>query len=303
MALSKSILIVGGSGFVGTHLALKLREHYKVFATYRLHRLSVPGVTFIPIDLDRRNWVRRIVYTSRPDVIIYCAGPNDLEWAEANERLCDQIHASGPATILNESEILAPKYIYISNALAFDGSRGNYQENDIILPGTTLGKSKVSGENFIRGRSLNYIILRSSPLVGRGNGIAPSFLDSIRNALDRNQKIELPHQELQSYGMAEAFAECVVRLIESGVRNRVLHFGGLTKVTAYEFGKIFAKTFSYNPNLIIQKQATTKDSQKNEIHHSDFSLNFTQTIEVLKIKPLLLEEGFNLIQQKLIPTL
>ena len=59
MAGTKAILIIGGSGFVGTHLALKLREGYKVFATYHTKRFAIPGVTFYgikdPAKFDRRT--------------------------------------------------------------------------------------------------------------------------------------------------------------------------------------------------------------------------------------------------------
>ena len=41
----------------------------------------------------------------------------------------------------------------------------------------------------------------------------------------------------------------------------------------------------------------------NEVPHFDFSLNSTQLTESLKIKPLLLEQGFDLIDQELVPQL
>lgn len=299
MSATKAVLIVGGSGFVGTHLALKLRESYKVFATFHKHKVLIPGVTSVPGNVENRNWMKRLVYTARPDIIIYSAGPNNVVWAEDNNRDSDQIHTSGPATVLNVADILGPKFIYISNSYAFDGNRGNYHEEDTILPGTALGKSKAGGENFIRGRSLNYVIVRSSPLYGRGNGLNLSFLDKLRMELDRGRKIELNAIEIQSFGPVEKFAEFIVRIVDSGVRNKTLHYSGLTKLTWAEFGLEFAKRFGYDTTQIIAKRPPQKTSH--DPTSLDYSLNCTQAVQMLKIKPLLLEEGFDLIQEQLVP--
>ena len=141
MAHTRSVLIIGGSGFIGTHLALKLRAGYKVFATYNRHRIFLPGVTTLPASLFNRDWAKRITYLARPDFVIYAAGTNNVEWCEAHARDAEQLHTSGAATISNLSEIFQPNFIYLSNSYVFDGSKGNYHEGDIVLPSTSLGKA------------------------------------------------------------------------------------------------------------------------------------------------------------------
>jgi dTDP-4-dehydrorhamnose reductase len=302
VASTKSILIVGGSGFLGTHLALKLRQGYnKVFATFFNHSMVIPGVTFIPCNVENRNWVKRIVYATQPNVVIYLAGKNDVAWSEQNGRTAELVHSSGPATLANFTEMLQPRFIFVSNPFVFDGSRGNYRENDTLLPGSTLGRMKLGGENVVRSKSLNHVILRSSPLFGRGNGANLSFMDRLRMKLDRGERIETDSKELFSFAPTDGFCDLIQKVIDSSVRNRVFHYGGLTKTTLFEFGREFAKRFRYDPQLVIPKamaQGLTEQEKQ-----SDFSLNVTQTIEALKIKPLLLEEGFDLIEKKLVPDL
>src|SRR4051812_26734274 len=117
----RSVLIIGGSGFVGTHLALRLRAGFKVFATYGERPIAIPGVTCIPFDSSNRNWVKRVVYTAAPDFVIYAAGSNDPAWAAANPREAEQAHASGPAAVLNSSAFFQSKFIFLSNCYVFDG--------------------------------------------------------------------------------------------------------------------------------------------------------------------------------------
>ncbi|MGC8000619.1 hypothetical protein, partial [Salmonella enterica] len=82
------------------------------------------------------------------------------------------------------------------------------------------------------------------------------FLDKLRMVLDRGQRIEISGQELHSFAPVTALADVVERAAESGIRNRTLHFGGLTKVSYHEFARAFARRFGYDPNLVLlQKSA------------------------------------------------
>lgn len=301
MAQSKSVLIVGGSGFIGTHLALRLRDYFKVFATYCNHRMKIPGVTCVPMNLESRNWMKRIAYLARPDAVIYLAG-NTLEGLSRNGlRKAEMVHGSGPAAVIAAADIIQPKFIFLSSSYVFDGTRGNYHENDTILPLSLYGKIKASGENGIKSKSLNYIILRSSPVFGRGSGTHLSHFDRLRMALDRNERFEASPYEIHSFAPIEGLCETIHRIIDSGARNRAFHYGGLTKMTTFEFATEFAKRFGYDPSLIVPKGIILGKSGFSDDHVYDFSLNSTQTIETLKIKPFFLEEGFDLIQKKLIP--
>ncbi|OFZ81857.1 MAG: hypothetical protein A2583_10635 [Bdellovibrionales bacterium RIFOXYD1_FULL_53_11] len=304
MPSTKAVLIIGGSGFIGSHLALRLRDGYKVFATYFSNPLRIRGVTGIPLDVSNRNWVKRIVYSSKPDVVIYCAGNNSLEWAEYNARDTERLHTGGPATVSTISDILQPKFIYLSNAYVFDGNKGNYKEGDTVLPSSILGKTKVGGENFIRGKAFNHIIVRTSLLFGRGNGINTSLIDDLRMKFETGQRIELATDELHSFAPISAFTDFIVRLVDSGPRNKTVHYGGLTKLTPCEFARAFATRFGYDPALVFEKKTGPRDeSMLVETQTFDYSLNSSFIVETLKVQPLLLEEGFDLFEKSLVTRL
>lgn len=305
MATTKAVMLIGGSGFVGSHLALKLREKYKVISTYYTRPIQIDGVTSIPMDITNENWIKRVVYTFKPEVIIYVAGNNSREYAETEPNETERIHTGGPANVLNNSDILQPRFIYLSNCYAFDGNRGNYRESETVMPSSALGKAKVAGENFIKGKSMNYVIVRASLAYGRGNGKKLSWFDTLRMKLDRKERIELPGNELHSYVPIYGLTDTISRLIDSGPRNRIIHYGGITKLTQFELGRAIAQRFGYDPNLVMLKRIPVKKSGGlaggiEGLPDYDFSLNSSQTIEALKIKPLLLEEGFDLLNENLV---
>ena len=292
---------MGGGGFIGTHLAMKLRDHYKVFATFHRHKISLPGVTYLPFGMDNKNWIKRVMYTVKPDVIIYAAGNNNVEWSENNPRIAEGLHVNGATIMAGAADIMQPKFIFLSNSYVFDGAKGNYHEQDTVLPLTTMGRVKLGGENVIKSKCLNYIIIRSSPLIGRGNAFSLSYLDRLRMAFDANQHMELSNYELQSFAPVQGLCDLVARVVESGVKNRVLHYGGLTRVTSFEFAQKFAKHFGYNPDLVVPKAPFYRRKGAGDEFIFDYSLNTTQAVELLKVKPFLLEECFDLIDKQLVP--
>lgn len=298
---TKSVLIIGGSGFIGTHLALRLRDNYKVFATYFHHQIRIPGVTYLPFNIENRTWVKRLVYTSIPDVVIYAAGSNDVYAAEKNNRAAERLHTVGPATMSSATDVMQPKFILLSNSYLFDGNRGNYHESDTVLPDTQLGKAKLGGENQIRGKSLNYVIVRSPPVLGRGNGYNLSFLDKLRIRLSRRQPVDLSSEEVHNFVPIDGLMEFMERLIETGIRNKIIHYGGLTKVSTYELGRAFAERFGFDAKLVSPSKTLSKKAQiTGEASIRDYSLNSSFMVENLKLKPLLLEQGFDLIEKSLI---
>jgi dTDP-4-dehydrorhamnose reductase len=286
MSLTKTVLVVGGSGFVGSHITAKLREQYKVYSTYRSHPITMPGVTYVPMALEDRIWTKRLIRWVEPQVIVYCAGSNDRKWVEANKDEADLVHASGISTVAEACGILQSKVIYVSNSYTFEGKSGNYHEADTALPFTDFGKLKLSGENYLRAKSLNWAVVRSSPLYGRGVPYHPTFMDMLRMKFDRGQGVELSDRETHSYAPIEGLATIIEQMIESTIKNKILHYSGLTKVSAFEFAREFAKRYGYADTLVTRPQ-------KDEAAHEDYSLNCSLAVEMLKLKPVLLSQGLD----------
>jgi dTDP-4-dehydrorhamnose reductase len=298
---AKSILIVGGSGYLGTMIATRLREKYRVFATYRSHPIQIEGVISLRMSLGDSDQVRRVVHFTRPDIIFFCAGKGELpEILDSDElRALDATQTGGCATLLNIAQIYQPRFVYFSLSSVFDGLRGNYREGDTIIASDDIGKVKAGAENIVRAKAFSWNIVRTSEIIGLGHGFRPTLLDRIRWNLSRGKRVELANDQLHAFGISSSFGEFVERLVELAPRNKILHFGGGTKVTEFELGKAIAKRFRLDDSLISEKSSNSMKKGAN----LDLSLNCSSMVEMLKIKPLLLEESLDLIQKHLIPSL
>ena len=312
MSNTRSVLIIGGSGFVGTHLARRLRSRWRVYATYRSFPMKIEGVTTLPLDITDSDALRRCLFLSRPDAIVYAAGSSELENRiqtsfkdkERGLKILDLLLTSGAAAVLAASQLFQPKFVYLSGPYVFDGEKGNYRENDVVFAANDLGRIKVNGENLVRNKAMNYGIFRCSPILGFGCGNRPTFLDRMRWNHDSGKVIELPDDELHSFVDVHYVTEAIERWLEGGPKNRTFHVSGLTSLTHYEAGLAAGRKLGFSTARIkASRPGGALAAQLAAASMRDFSLNSSKLVESLKVQPLLLEKGLDLIQENLVTDL
>lgn len=85
--MKKTILITGGSGFLGRNLALKLKNDYTVYLGARNNKQNhnarvITGVAIIPMDVSNIESVRDAIRFTRPDIIIHAAATKFVDLSE-----------------------------------------------------------------------------------------------------------------------------------------------------------------------------------------------------------------------------
>lgn len=286
----KRILICGASGFVGTAIARSLSKDHQVFGTYRNELTRIPGVTYFCFsELADKDRVKDVAARCEPEVVIYCAGKNDLDYYEKDQTAAQVVFSGGPGGALSGTELYKPKFILISSEHVFSGIEGNFGENDSTLAYSNMGKAKVGGENYVRSRSLNHVIIRAAPLLGRGTLDHPSWIDQYREALFLGKELKVQSKAYYNPVHISSLIEAIDRVISYDLKNITLHVGGLTKVTPLEVANILAGLLEYNPSHI-------KPSDEGAKSTIDFSLNFSQSLDLLKTEPLLLEQSLDLLK-------
>tara|TARA_R110002110_G_scaffold401290_1_gene618082 strand:+ start:1241 stop:2191 length:951 start_codon:yes stop_codon:yes gene_type:complete len=83
----KTILITGGSGFLGRNLALKLKDGYNVFLGSRNNKNNayagkVTGCPTLPLDVTNIESVRDVITEVKPDIIIHAAATKYVDLSE-----------------------------------------------------------------------------------------------------------------------------------------------------------------------------------------------------------------------------
>lgn len=296
---AKRILILGGSGLIGSRIALQLRDNHRVYVTSYTKPVEIPGVHWLPLRIQNFQWAERLVFLTEPEVIIYAIPWNDPVLSRMETKMSEVIHAGGVATILKNVGLTSTRFIYFSNGYVFPGTKGNYHETDMSLPCCMLGRHKLSAEGLVKSKAMVHTILRLGPVLGRGIGKNLSFLENLQIHLERNDPIEVFDNEYHGFQDVQTVAKLVDSIIDQRPKNGIFHVSGLTKLTQYEFAKLFAQRFGYNPDLIRKSETRYHEHAVKEGEKLDLSLNSTLAYNELNLRPLVIEESFDLLEKLL----
>ncbi len=171
------ILILGGTGMLGSDCRIVLAKKHEVLAPSRK-------------ELDIVSWDRVIEMFDQidPEVVLNCAAFTDVDACETEDFLVRKVNVEGPRNLAQCCARFECKLVHISSDYVFDGLKPlpqPYFEDDTPIPLSAYGKSKAESEVAIRENSPNYIIIRSGWLYGAGG---PNFIRSIvRQAIRRGQ--------------------------------------------------------------------------------------------------------------------
>lgn len=145
----KKILVTGGSGRFAKTLK-KIKTNYKILYPEK-KVFDITDFRKIKLYLKKR----------RPNLVIHLAGlsrPMILH----KKNISKSIHLNiiGTANIVRACSELKIKIIYLSTSYVYPGRKGNYKENDPILPWNNYGWSKLGGECAVQMYK-NSLILRA----------------------------------------------------------------------------------------------------------------------------------------------
>ncbi|MEQ8198600.1 MAG: dTDP-4-dehydrorhamnose reductase, partial [Clostridiaceae bacterium] len=121
------------------------------------------------MELDISDFIAVKKYFSevKPDLVINCAAYTNVDGCESNEDTAFRINALGPRNLALASEEIGAKLIHVSTDYVFNGEGSvPFREYDLPQPVSVYGKTKLSGENYVRELSSRYFIVRTAWLYG-----------------------------------------------------------------------------------------------------------------------------------------
>jgi dTDP-4-dehydrorhamnose reductase len=152
-----TVLITGGSSYLGQHLVPLASTHYETFYTYYQNDpLHLPGS--FQLDVRDAAAVSNLVSNLNPDVIIHTAGSN---------RTADMwnVIIEGTNHIAQAAERTGARLIHISSDVIFNGREAPYDESAPPTPIHQYGRAKAEAEKFA-GAYNNHTLIRTSLIYG-----------------------------------------------------------------------------------------------------------------------------------------
>jgi dTDP-4-dehydrorhamnose reductase len=227
--MAQAILVVGAAGQVGRALMRHPRDD------------SRPLIALTSRELDIRDASETHAAIERlaPGVVINAAAYTAVDKAEQEPDLAFSVNRDGTGNLAAACEAFAVPLLHISTDYVFDGGKsGAYQETDAVAPLGVYGASKLAGEELLRERLEQHVILRTAWIFSAHR---TNFVKTIvRLASERSELRVVSDQRgcpTPADSIASALLAITARLRQGGAGWGTYHFCGAPATNWWEFAR------------------------------------------------------------------
>ena len=252
------ILITGGAGFIGHHLANRLVEHHTVVVYDNLYtgdsRRLNSNIEFVKGDVTDFTALSKV--SRDVDVIYHLAAISRVLESVKHPRLCFDTNVTGTFNIVEATREHGCRIIYASSREVYgDAQYLPVDEEQPLNPKNPYGASKLAGELMMRAMAatydMQYVIIRLANVYGKGDfsRVIPTFLHNIKEGKDLviygspSKIIDLIHVN----DVVDALIACL------DVDKQIMNIGSGIGTTLGELADIF-KNFSFTKKPLLKKE-------------------------------------------------
>ncbi|MBK8212872.1 MAG: polysaccharide biosynthesis protein [Myxococcales bacterium] len=153
--MKPTVLITGGSGFLGRRLGKALRDRYKVFLCARNQHQNTlaekfSGCPSLPVDVARYESIRDAVIETRPDILVHAAATKYVDLGEKYPLECIDVNVLGSQNVAKVAiERKIPVVVGISTDKATPPIRNTYGMTKAVMERLFLGLDGQTSTKFL----------------------------------------------------------------------------------------------------------------------------------------------------------
>ena len=233
------IIVTGGSGRFGKILKKISNKNYKFPNKKELNIMSL-------------NSIEKYLKKNKAKILIHLAGlSRPMVQHEKNIIQSINLNIIGTSNIVIVCKKLKIKLIYFSTSYIYPGDKGNYKEDDPILPVNNYAWSKLGGESAVQMYN-NSLIIRAC----------------------MTEKPFVHNKALTDVYLNFIFQEEIAKILPKLIKMKgVLNVGGPIQ-TVYKFAS------KYNPSV----KKISSINIKNVIYKKKMSMNISKFTKIIKKK-------------------
>ena len=205
-------VLVGSAGQLGREL-LALLDGEIVWAGDRAE-----------IDVADGGAVAALVSRLRPDIVYNATAYNRVDAAESEPAAALAVNASAPHFLARATREAGALLVHYSTDYVFDGrSSAPYREDDVPHPLGVYGTSKLAGEHLVAAAAGEYLVVRTSGVLGRGGSEQKggSFVERIVAQARAGQRLRVVADQVFAPTCAADLAAASLALVQAGARGLV----------------------------------------------------------------------------------
>ncbi|MER7846156.1 sugar nucleotide-binding protein [Kitasatospora sp. NPDC096077] len=222
-----TILIIGGSGFLGTELVRQAAAAGRATAaTFATRAGSAPEVSWHALDLRDPDRIEAVMAEVKPRVVVNATsgGP---DWT---------VTAEGPVRLAMTAAKHGSRLVHVSSDAVFSGARVHYDESCLPDPLTPYGAAKAAAETGVRLVDPGAVVARTSLIIGDRRS------EHVRAVHDLAAGTRAGVLFTDDVRCPVHVADLAAALLElaSGDRSGVHHLAGTDAVSRHELGALIA---------------------------------------------------------------
>jgi dTDP-4-dehydrorhamnose reductase len=246
------ILITGGSGLLGQYLNRTLSKNNDILTLYKTNVGNCKNYNSLNLDITDFAGMKNVFENFNPDALIHTAGFTRPEaCSEDNKKDVFNTNVEATKILSQLCDSHKAKLIFTSTDLVYDGNIGGMlKENSFINPVSMYAETKIKAEKEIENIFDNFIILRTSLLIGFGLNHSVNNFHMMYNNLKEGKSPRLFSDQYRTPFSLVNASEIISGLVKSDVKNTILNFGGPERVSRVELGELLCEIAGFDKSLI-----------------------------------------------------
>lgn len=279
------VLVVGGSGLVGTHLRTLAHERgIDVDATYHTDESTAASIQLDVRDAER---TRTVVTDADPDAVVHAAAFHAVDDCESERERAWAVNAQGTRNVAAAADAADAHLVTLSTDYVFGGepSRAPYVESDPVNPVNFYAETKYAGEvaTRIADRST---VLRPSVVYGTGGA---NFATWALGELEAGEEIGIVDDQTSAPTYAPDLARACLDVVERELTG-TYHATGRLGLSRYEFTVTLAEVFGLDADLVAP--ISTAELGQDAPRPTDSTLDSTRLYDAIDYRFRGPREGF-----------
>jgi len=264
-----NICVIGGAGFIGSHLVDYLLEERECnvlvldnLITGQTKNIN-PKAKFIWHDIrDNENELARILLDNKIEYVFnYAAEPYIPECFERPMHFFD-INATSVLRVLNACQVANIKgLLQVSSAEIYGDMTGKITEKDPVEPHSTYGVSKLAADGLVQVRwkeaKVPAIAMRQFNCVGERE-THEYVIPEIISQLSKSNKVKLGNNSFRDFQYAGDAVSMAVELLEKGEFGEVYNMGSEDGIKIYDLAYLIGKLMGHESVEIEIDQARVR---------------------------------------------
>ena len=177
------------------------------------------------LDICDPEALEKFINRNQINAVINCAAYTNVDKAEDNIKMANQVNKKGVINIINALNITGGKLIHISTDYVYNGNNlVPYKETDMVDPLGVYGKSKRAGELAVIDSKIDAIIIRTSWLYSAHGS---NFVKTMLKLGNDREKIGVVIDQLGTPTNASDLAKACLEILKSRINKKISSLGCL----------------------------------------------------------------------------